>query len=276
MVATVTRKPTRTPRVYRNGDPHLEIRAPGDGGAEPGPGFCGEVRGVALVYGVRDAYGTVFQPGCLDRTRAAKVSARKVKLYLDHNYGVPTHVGTVTALEDVGDAAVMTAGLFDTPAGREAREYLQAVLASQSETGLSVGFFERLGNWLPNAGLDSDQPTYGFQEIELDEISMTPRPAVPGANVTGVRERESAGELVVEQERLLRRLVTALPSDRLFAILSSELAARGEPLPPATAPAAPAAHASPEVSAPDPTAAPAATVPFLERLAIVRELRGHP
>jgi HK97 family phage prohead protease len=269
--------PTKT-RVARRFDGiarQLAIRAATD--EEQAKGFCGMLQGVALAYNQPDAYGTLFKPGCLDRTRAAKVPQRKIKFYLDHTYSaVKTHVGTVLSLEDRGEAAVMTAGLFNTAAGRDSKEYLQAVLDSESETGLSIGFYERAAAYEPDGDGDT---IYAFSEIELDEISLTPRPAVPGALVTGVRKGEDRMEAA---ERLLGVLAQSLPPDRVRAIVKASLAGHAvldEPQVTAPAAAGPdegrtAAHASTEDDAKKESdaalAAPATNVTVVERLTVLR------
>ena len=155
----------------------LEIRAEG-----LPAGIAGRVTGVALRYNTIDAYGTKFAPGSLDKTRA-KVQAGRVKLFDNHGasdmYGTRSHIGVVRSLTTAGDAEVMVADLFDTEDGRRAKEYLAAVMASGGETGLSIGFFAKAGTPADDA--------YTFTDIELDEISLAPRQAVPGATVAGVR-----------------------------------------------------------------------------------------
>lgn len=151
-------------------------------------GVCGIVTGIALRYNVRDSWGTKFKPGALDKTRA-RVAARKIKLFANHGfadtYGIRTHIGTVTSLVLAGDAEVMTAELFDTEEGRHAKAYLDAVQKSRAETGLSIGFHGVYGEW--EAEGDNKYGTYVFTEIALEEISLAPRQAVPGATVSGVR-----------------------------------------------------------------------------------------
>lgn len=166
----------------------LELRAE----QELPAGVCGRVQGIALVYGVVDSYGTRFKKGCLDRTRSEKVATGKVKLFIAedehyHQYGTKTHIGTVRALEDVGDTVLMTADLFDTEGGRRAKEYLTAVTTTKSETGLSVGVYVREDEMVEENG----RMIYEFTECELAEITVTTFPAVPGAGVTAVRSRDA-------------------------------------------------------------------------------------
>lgn len=149
-------------------------------------GIVGRVSGIAVRYDVVDSYGTLFKRGCMDKTKK-KVRAGKVKLFVNHGardfYGPDTHIGVVRSLDPSGDGELMVADIFDTEAGRKQKEYLRAVMASGAETGLSIGFFEREGTW---ETMDSRQ-VYTFSEIELDEISLAPRNAVPGADVLAVR-----------------------------------------------------------------------------------------
>lgn len=227
----MTTKSPRTRAETRLALASLEIRAEGD----LPPGFCGVVQGVALPYDTVDGYGTMFAPGCLDKTRAQKVAGRKVKLFVDHDYAIPTHVGTILSLEDVGGAAVMTAGILDTKEGREVREYLLAITASGSSTGLSVGFYERASEWVTSP--DGVGSVLRYLEVELIEVSLTPRQAVPGAEVTGVRSSEAVVGLL---ERSLRGLCLALPAARVRAIVEETLAAS-----PPVAPDSPSAESNP-------------------------------
>jgi len=181
-------------------------------------GVCGRLTGIALTYNVSDEYGTVFLPGSLARTRAEAVARAKVKLFADHGPFTETHVGVVRSLDDVGDAAVMTADLFDTEAGREMKEYLAAVLASGGETGLSIGFRPIEQEW--RADPESGDMFCAFKEIALREISITPVPAVPGTTVTSVRQEpgETEDALLV---RVLRTILAALPEREARAVFDA-------------------------------------------------------
>lgn len=159
-------------------------------------GVIGQVEGVALVYDVIDTYGTTFARGCLDRTVRERVAAGKVKLYWDHGdatrtgvYDTHLHIGTVREVRDqqLPDGtwgAVFRADLFDTEPGREAHEYLRAIAATGSETGVSIGMM-----FLPEpvrAVIDGKK-CERFTEVPLREISITGESAVPGTRVTTVR-----------------------------------------------------------------------------------------
>lgn len=178
MTGTMQR-PSLRPVQYITSEVTLSIRADGN----LPPGIAGRVSGVALTYEVVDSYNTVFARGCAKRSIDNKVKARKVPLLMDHSRTVGAHVGVVASMVDSGDSLVMTADLFDTPEGRSALEYVKAVIAAGASTGFSIGFVPRRSDMVMMQG----KPTEKFLEIELREVSITPMPAVPGADVTGAR-----------------------------------------------------------------------------------------
>lgn len=183
------------------------------------PGIAGRVSGVALTYGVVDSYGTMFAKGSAKRSIDTRVKAGKLPLLMDHERSVRAHVGVVRGLDEVGDALVMTADVFDTAEGRAALEYVKAVLASDASTGFSVGFVPRQSETVMVDG----QRVERFTEIELREVSITPMPAVPGADVLGARQD---AEAVTERSDLelltiaARAALDALPSVDRAAILA--------------------------------------------------------
>lgn len=193
-------------------------------------GICGQVQGIALSYNVTDYYGTQFKVGCLDRTKSEKLAAGKVKLLSDHNGVTGCHVGVVRSLETVGDSELMSADVFDTGAGRAALEYLRAVVAAKAFTGLSIGFYDRASEWVKQDGT-IDTPfgpmeSSGYQlytECELDEISLTPSPAVPGAEVIGTRSTEEKRALL---RTALQTLVAAMPEAEAHALFEARFGAR--------------------------------------------------
>lgn len=197
----MTTKQFKQHKQYSLQATQLSIRAE----EELPPGVVGRLTGVALVYNETDAYGTQFAPGALDRTRSERMAGGKIKLFADHMSMTSTHVGVVRSLSDVGDTVVMTADLFDTAEGRKMKEYLAAVMAANAETGLSIGFIPRRGMPHPD-----DPSVYVFTEIELREISVTPVPAVPGAEVAGVRQTDDEEFL---PEQALRVILAALSEE---------------------------------------------------------------
>lgn len=167
-------------------------------GADDGlpSGVCGQVEGIALVYDVIDSMGTTFARGCIDRTARERVAAGKVRLFLDHGdmpsqgmYDTHLHIGTVRELvdeqgEDGKWRARFRADLFDTAPGREAHEYLKAVAATASETGVSIGMLKEPA--LTRCEINGTK-CFRISEMALGEISVTSMSSVPGTRVTAVR-----------------------------------------------------------------------------------------
>ena len=218
-----------------------QFRAVSVGDALPA-GVCGRFTGVALTYGVPDDYGTVFVPGCLTRTVAEKVAKGKVKIFADHGPFTDTHVGVVRSIDDVGDSAVMTADLFDTDAGRSMKQYLEAVLASGADTGLSIGFRPRQSDWRKDE--TTGDMFIHFSEIELREVSITPVPAVPGTEVTSVRHVEGESDVGL-LKRALRHILGSLEKREAQAVFdtvyapgaaTSEKSDASPPVPPVAIP----------------------------------------
>lgn len=191
------------------------------------PGIAGRVSGVALTYETVDTYQTMFARNSAKRSIAGKVAARRVPLLMDHERTSKAHVGVVTEMQDVGNALVMTADIFDTADGRAALEYVKAVLASGASTGFSIGFVPRASEQVSVDG----QAVERFTEIELREVSITPMPAVPGAEVAAARAEDVVSEDVAvrtDDDLLLvaaRVTLDSLSADARAALLAPYLAA---------------------------------------------------
>lgn len=222
-------------KLWHMTDASLEVRAE----ANLPPGIAGRVSGVALTYEVVDSYQTMFARKSAKRSIDTKVAARKVPLLMDHERTSKAHVGVITEMQDVGDALVMTADIFDTADGRAALEYVKAVLASGASTGFSIGFVPRASEMV----MVGEKPVERFTEIELREVSITPMPAVPGAEIASARNEEEVQEAVSERtdaDLLLiaaRIALDALPVETRTALLDTY-----KPTPVATETASSATH----------------------------------
>lgn len=176
------------------------------------PGVCGRVVGVGLVYDQEDAYRTTWAPGCLDMTKRSKVQAGKVQLFVagptGHEYGVRSHVGVVRTMDTRGNEEWVAADLFDTEDGRRTKEYLDAVLQARGNTGYSIGCYVRRSD--PK---DEDR----FVEVELEEFTITPRPAVPGADISSVRQHPDA---IVQ---MLDYILGVLPIEDVHARIAARI-----------------------------------------------------
>jgi HK97 family phage prohead protease len=212
----------RRQKMWHFSDTHIELRAEQDNLPS---GIAGRVMGVALTYDVVDSYQTMFQRGAAQQSINTKVKARKVPLLMDHDRTVASHVGVVASMTEVGDTLVMTAELFDTPDGRAALEYVKAVIAAGASTGFSIGFVPRRSEMVAVNG----KPVELFTEIELREVSITPMPAVPGADITAARTDDTQDPIATEPDEEVRDdarlLVVAARAalDALDATVRSEL-----------------------------------------------------
>jgi hypothetical protein len=104
-------------------------------------------------------------------------------------YDTHLHIGVVRDIVDEQGPdgkwrARFRADLFDTEAGREAHEYLRAISATSSETGVSIGMMG-----VPPSGRATIDGKHceQYRDVALREISITSVSAVPGTHVTAVR-----------------------------------------------------------------------------------------
>lgn len=185
--------------IFRAFKPELK------GSADLPAGVIGQVAGVALVYDEIDGHDSTFARGALERTIRERVAAGKVKLYWDHGdspitgmYDSDLHIGTVRSitdvqLEDGRWAAWMVADLMDVPKAHEAKRYLESVLASGGETGLSIGCSGRLVKGIKSEMIRvKGDPIERITEFPLSEISITSMQSVPDSEVLAVRQEETA------------------------------------------------------------------------------------
>lgn len=240
-------KTTIPAQVRHIADAHLQLRADT---ALP-DGVAGRVSGVALTYEVVDSYGTMFARGCTKATIERKVKARKVPLLMDHERRTGAHVGVVSLMQEMGDSLMMTADLFDTPEGRAALEYVKAVIGAGATTGFSIGFAPRRTEAVTVDG----QIVERFLEIELREVSITPMPAVPGADITSARH-DDGGALERSDEELLTAAaiaaLNALPVSSRAALLAQYTHEQARPEPDQQA----TPHSRADCPATDPAPAP--------------------
>lgn len=155
------------------------------------PGVAGQISGIALTFDTVDTYGTTFARGCAKRSIDTKVAAGRLPLIMDHEWETGAHVGVVRELVDTGTGYLMTADLFATEEGQEARRYVQNVLAADACVGLSIGFRPLRSEMVTIDG----QAVERFTEIELREISLTPLPSVPGTDVVAARSDRAAPDV---------------------------------------------------------------------------------
>jgi HK97 family phage prohead protease len=149
------------------GDLQLRVEQAEDG--------SGAFEGWGCIYGVRDSYGTTFNPGCF--TEGGLDESAYAYLWM-HSPMIPT--GTFVAEER--DEGLWIAGEWDpTPEGQTAR--MRALSGSAPEN--SVGFV-----WLADGGEDDPDLITSARLVETSQITLR-MAAVPGANLLSVKAAEA-------------------------------------------------------------------------------------
>jgi HK97 family phage prohead protease len=244
-------------RVKAHSDRHLQIRAVDT--TDLPDGICGRITYIGLRYNQPDDYGTMFRPGCLTKSVGQKVLAGRVKCFADHRYTTRAHVGVIRAVEDVSDDVVVTAELFDTEDGRRALEYAKACFAAKAQTGMSIGFYDRDSEMVEVDGVR----LLAFTEVELEEFSMTPMPAVEGADLLSARH-QAGGDRRELLRRALDQLIETLPETEVRAAIAARYGN-------ATATPDSAPPAAPDARSGDSPAATPQVASMDDRLAAVRQ-----
>lgn len=173
--------------------------------------------GWAVRYGVKDTYGTTFEPGCFDAATPELTARRFPFLWMHDRYQV---LGTFRVEEREEGLWLFDGRYDDTEAGRDAKQRA----LSGSAPALSVGFVQiidpEVGDWerITMARLvETSQIVLGMQAVPGAELSAV-RAAMTDDMVTRqpVSERPvpedpqaTRADLTAADESLLWRLRTA-------------------------------------------------------------------
>ena len=144
------------------------------------PDEAGTFAGYAAVWGKRDAFGDVVQPGAFAKSLAAHKAAGTRPLMLK-GHDPNAVIGTWDSVtEDATGLKVSGRLVLDATEGRDA----YALMKAQAIDGLSIGFRTVRATPAPGGGRI-------VQEMELIEVSLVARPAQPAARVLNVRSAPS-------------------------------------------------------------------------------------
>jgi hypothetical protein len=176
--------------------------------------IIGTLRGIALVYDVKDQQGTSFIRGALESSHP-RVKMGLVDLWWKHGQELrgaerdsALRIGRVTELRDVRlpDSrwgAEIEAAIFDTEKGCLFFDVIEVALRDERRVGLSVSFpmSRASGRW------DYGRGHYVYEDTPLSEVSITHNPSVPGAHVRSVTRRPAEGwATMAERSAALRQL----------------------------------------------------------------------
>jgi uncharacterized protein len=164
----------------------LSIRATGDDGT---------VEGYGSVFGARDTYDDVIQPGAFAASLAEHRAAGTMPAMLwQHNPDEPIGIWSAMTEDDKG-LRVQGRLVLESERGRAAH----ALLKAGALNGLSIGFMAK--QW----AYDRDTEVRTLTEIDLWEVSMVTFPAQRQARVTSVKSADVAGLNTIRQaEKALR------------------------------------------------------------------------
>lgn len=156
------------------------------------------VEGYASVFGVKDSYGEIVDPGAFANT----LGKRTIKVREQHEKPIGK---IISAKED-------TYGLYVImQISRTARGDECLILAADGVMGMSIGYREIAGYGAPDG--------WHISEIDLREVSLTDLPACEPAVVTAVKEDDPTPE--EKQATELKELHAALVTLSAYATQGS-------------------------------------------------------
>lgn len=160
----------------------------------------GEFTGYAAVFGNKDSYGDIIEPGAFAKTIADKKGV--VPILWGHD--PDEHMGYSSVLrEDAKGLYVEGSISLSTPRGPGAIDLMKMAIDRGASSGLSIGY-RTLQKRLEKAARH-------LLELKLMEFSTTPFPANELALVTGVKSERLLQSLAewAADERKLGRVLSA-------------------------------------------------------------------
>lgn len=155
----------------------------------------GTVEGYGSVFGQRDNYDDVIQPGAFSASLAQhRANGTMPAMLWQHDPEEPIGVWSEMTEDERG---LMVRGrlVLESERGRAAH----ALLKAGALNGLSIGFMAK--QW----AYDRETEVRTLTEIDLWEVSMVTFPAQPKARVTSVKSADVAGLSTIRQaEKALR------------------------------------------------------------------------
>ena len=155
----------------------------------------GTIEGYASVFGVKDSYADIIEPGAFVKSLADhKVAGTNPAMLWQHNQDQPLGVWTEMA-EDGQGLRVKGKLALDTIRGKEAH----SLLKMGALNGLSIGFVSK--EW----SYDRETNIRKLSQVDLWEVSLVTFPANHNARITGVKNIDSSAITTLrEAEKALR------------------------------------------------------------------------
>lgn len=150
----------------------------------------GELTGYFSTYQpVADAYGDCVAPGCFTETiKAWGEKGKHIPLVWNHNMDDPELIiGQVDKIEDDEYGPLMTAHFYDTPKAQAARNLMKEGSVYQFSYAYAIDAARN-----PNEDEKAADPNINqvLEAVSLMEITITPTPAQPLAEMVSVKSGE--------------------------------------------------------------------------------------
>lgn len=160
-----------------------------------GVGDAGTFSGYGSVFGVRDSYGDVVEPGAFKASLAAWAKRGRLPAMLwQHDTRQP--IGVWTSMREDAHGLAVEGRILVEAGDLERRAH--AHLKAGSISGLSIGYMPRVEEFDKAANVNR------VKQVDLYETSLVTFPANPDAQVDAVKAAIEAGPS--KFERLLRQL----------------------------------------------------------------------
>lgn len=147
----------------------------------------GELTGYFSTYQtVADSYGDCVAPGCFTKTiKAWEEKGKYIPLVWNHNMNDPEMIiGQVDKIEDDEYGPLMTAHFYDTPKAQAARNLMKEGSVYQFSYAYAINAARK-----PDENEKAADPNINqvLEDVSLMEITITPTPAQPLAEMVSVK-----------------------------------------------------------------------------------------
>ena len=172
---------------------------------------AGEVTGYFSTYDIAaDSYGDIVAPHAFDKTiKARKEIGKPFPLVWNHNMEDPELIiGQVDKIENDEHGPLMTAHFYDTPKAQAARNLVKEGSVYQFSFAYDVKAWRE-----PSSAEKAIDPNIinVLEEVDLIEVTITPMPANPRAEVTsakaGRRNRKTDEDIIKQIISLANQLL---------------------------------------------------------------------
>ena len=158
---------------------------------------AGELTGYFSTYQtVADSYGDCVAPGCFTETiKAWDEKGKHIPLVWNHNMDDPEMIiGQVDKIEDDEYGPLMTAHFYDTPKAQAARNLMREGSVYQFSYAYAIDAARK-----PDENEKAADPNINqvLEAVSLMEITITPTPAQPLAEMVSVKSEDSANQNAV-------------------------------------------------------------------------------